>query len=125
MTDVGKSEWHQGSLVSERLHSYMKMVAFNRSSDNYDDWYDALEGIRTELSTFMNEDELAESRKQLLNARKYLAIPLTKRQSLIGKKIWKLRDELEDCSVYLVQRMHKYGLYVPQSGTSGQGMASD
>lgn len=125
MVEFSKSEWHQGNLVAERLHDYLKSVGINRTSDNYDDWYDSLEGLRSELSAFMKDDELDESRALLFKSRSYLVIPLNQRTLHMGKKIWDLRDQLEISTVYLRKIMHKYGLDVPMSTPSGTGMAND
>lgn len=125
MADISKSEWHQGNLVAERLHLYLKGVAHYRRLDDYDDWYDSLEGFRSELSAFMKDDELEESRALLDKAKKFLKIPPSKRSAHMGKKIWRLRDELELGTIYLRKIMHKYGLDVPMSSTSGRGMAND
>jgi len=113
----GRSEWDNRQLFNMRFHYLLSTADVASINDDYDNWFDALRGIKRMIHDFLTDEEKADVEKSLNEARKWAKVG--RRTSVNPETV---QDKLDATHTLLYDLSHKYKLQVPRSDASGSGM---
>lgn len=114
------AEWNGADQRIFEISRLLRLANDSRLGDDFDNWYDSLEALESELSPWMSEGEATEAEKYILESRKWIKFsnPLVNR----GLDPFYIRDKLRSLEKVLRKIIHDNGLDIPKKVDPGSAL---